>query len=195
MGIGKWYYREFQTTLSSVISFLCRGNIEQIVLIVTLEVLFESKASANTYLTVCFKTKRRHGPLLVLKGGSLELRSVRWTSEKGENVLQGILETLFPFGGTCIVCSVHSFARGNGNTLNACVEFRTLGLGLSCGLELRKASVIHRVRTRNLDQHVTAEQGSSPGNMLGCVNISKMGTNTHTFTFGTLLGKFRPVCS
>lgn len=72
------------------------------------------------------------------------------------------------------LCGVHGFARGNENTLHACAEFRTLGLGLSCGLELRKASVIHRVRTRNLDQHVTAEQGSSPGNMLGCVNTSKM---------------------
>lgn len=82
---------------------------------------------------------------MVLKGGSLELRSVRWTSEKDENVHQGILETLFPFGSTYTVCSVHSFARGNGNTLHACAEFRPPGLGLSCGLELRKASVIHRV--------------------------------------------------
>lgn len=66
MGIGKWYYTEFQTTPSSVISFLCRGIIEQIVLIVTLEVLFESEASTNTHLMVCFKTKK--GRTLSFKG-------------------------------------------------------------------------------------------------------------------------------
>ena len=53
------------------------------------------------------------------------------------------------------MCSVHSFPRGNGNTLHVCAEFRPPGLGLSCGLELRKASVIHRVHTRSLDQHMT----------------------------------------
>ena len=41
-----------------MISFLYRGIIEQIMLIVTLEVLFESEASTNTHLMVCFKTKR-----------------------------------------------------------------------------------------------------------------------------------------
>ena len=100
MGIGKWYYTEFQTTPSSVISFLCTGIIEQTVLIVTLEVLFESEANTNIHLMVCFKTKRSRTLSFkgrVLKEGSLKLGSVRWTtSEKGENVHQVILETLFP---------------------------------------------------------------------------------------------------
>ena len=49
-----------------MISFLCRGIIEQIVLIVTLEVLFESEASTNTHLMVCFKNKK--GRTLSFKG-------------------------------------------------------------------------------------------------------------------------------
>lgn len=44
MGIEKWYYREFETTLSSVISFLVERSVGKIVLFATQEALFQSEA-------------------------------------------------------------------------------------------------------------------------------------------------------
>lgn len=44
MGIEKWYYREFETTLSSVISFLVERSVGKIVLFATHEALLRSEA-------------------------------------------------------------------------------------------------------------------------------------------------------
>lgn len=66
------------------------------------------------------------------------------TGEQGE-IAPGNLGGCFPLRGPCAVCSSDGFALGGGNALHARAECGPPGLGLVCGLELRKASPPNRV--------------------------------------------------